>query len=189
MRNKVWRHFATAFLAASLAVGLSGCADELDNPATPDGRPLLNDQVAAAIGYFKQANPAAASLFNSSVGYAVLPNVINFGLIIGGAGGYGEVFADGNMIGTCQLEQGSIGGQIGGQEYTEYIFFQSRLALDDFEHNEASFDARASAVAAVAGAGAAVNYQPGVIVYVKPRVGLMAQAAIGGQQFQYYPLP
>ena len=64
-----------------------------------------------------------------------------------------------------------------------------RLALDDFEHNVASFDARASAVAAVAGAGSAINYQPGVIVYVKPRVGLMAQAAIGGQQFQYYPLP
>ena len=189
MKNKSRRYLGVSALILVLGLGISGCADQMDDPATPAGRPVLNNQVSAAIAAFKQSNPDEAQLFTTSYGYAVLPSVVNFGLIVGGAGGYGEVFGGGHLIGTCSVSQGSIGAQVGGQEIAEYIFFRSRYAVEDFEHNLAAFDARASAVATVAGAASAVDYGPEVIVYVKPKVGLMVQAAIGGQQFQFYPLP
>ncbi len=184
MHKSLLCHYRGGILGLCLAVLISGCTAA---PETSLGKRLLNDKVKVAIAAFRREHPKTASLFHSAYGYAVLPSVKELALGIGGAGGNGEVFRAGNMVGYCSVGEGSIGGQIGGQEFTEYIFFQNKYTLENFEHGASAFDARASAVAAVAGAGTAVNYRHGVIVFIKPKVGLMAQAAIGGQHFHFHP--
>ena len=49
------------------------------------------------------------------------------------------------------------------------------------------FAAQASAVAAQSGAGANAKYEGGVAVFTLGETGLMAEASIGGQKFDYLP--
>ncbi|MBL9141452.1 MAG: hypothetical protein JNK53_06250 [Phycisphaerae bacterium] len=125
--------------------------------------------------------------FGDCYAYVVIPNVGKGGFIVGGAYGRGEVFKGGEMVGYCDVSQGSIGAQIGGQGFTEFLFFQSKAPYDKFLNNEFAFSANASAVAADAGAGTANDYQNGVAVFVTQQAGLMLEAAIGGQQFNFLP--
>ena len=83
---------------------------------------------------------------------------------------------------------GTIGAQIGGQDYSEVIFFQDKGALDRFKRGEAAFQAGGSAVAAGAGASAAVDYKDGVAVFAFGAEGLMLEGVIGGQTFSFEPI-
>lgn len=185
MNKSLSRDYLVGILGLCLAVLISGCTAA---PETTLGKRLLNDKVKVAIEAFRGKYPEYASLFHSAYGYAVLPSVKEIALGIGGAGGNGEVFKDGNLIGYCSVGEGSIGGQIGGQAYAEYVFFQNKYTLENFKHGASAFDARVSAIAGQAGVGKAVNYRHGVIVLIKPKVGLMAQAAVGVQHFRFHPL-
>ncbi len=50
-----------------------------------------------------------------------------------------------------------------------------------------SFTADANAVALEAGAAGQTNFRNGVAIFIKGQSGLMASAAIGGQNFKYAP--
>jgi len=89
------------------------------------------------------------------------------------------------MIGYTDLSQGTVGAQIGGQAYTELLVFETREALDRFRTGKFAFAANASAVAAKSGASASAKFTNGVAVFVGNEEGLMAEAAIGGQQFTF----
>ena len=91
------------------------------------------------------------------------------------------------MVGYCDLSQGSIGFQIGGQGYSEVIFFKTDSTLENFKSGEFAFAAQASGVAVKAGAAANADYVNGVAVFTKPKGGLMGEASIGGQNFSYEP--
>ena len=62
--------------------------------------------------------------FKEAKGYAVFPNVGKAGFGIGGARGKGEVFEDDKVIGSTTLTQLSFGFQLGGQAFSQIIFFQ-----------------------------------------------------------------
>lgn len=156
-------------------------------PTTEADRTVLASDVQAAITRAKEKNPNMSKHFTDSYAYAVIPNVGKGALIVGGAYGRGEVFKGGTMVGYCDVSQGSFGAQIGGQGFTEFVFFQSKAPYDKFLNNEFVFAANASAVAADAGAGSANDYQNGVAVFVTGQAGLMLEAAIGGQQFNFVP--
>jgi lipid-binding SYLF domain-containing protein len=100
----------------------------------------------------------------------------------------------------------SIGFQLGGQAFSEIIFFQDKRAYDEFTGGNFEFDASASAVAITAGvqvkagtegatagasagpatgAQAETSYRKGMVVFVHAKGGLMYEAAIGGQKFSY----
>ena len=102
---------------------------------------------------------------------------------VGGAYGKGILYQDGRQVGYCDLSQGSIGFQLGGQAYSEIIFLQTNSNLEDFKSGHFAFAAQASAVAVTAGASADAAYTAGVAVFTRPRRGLMGEAAIGGQNF------
>ena len=59
----------------------------------------------------------------------------------------------------------------------------AQRALAKFKSGEFGFDA--SAVAATAGAAAKADYKNGVAVFVIAEAGLMYEASIGGQKFDY----
>ena len=125
------------------------------------------------------------SLFDNAYGYVIFPNVGKGGIGIGGAVGNGIVYERGSIIGKAKLTQLSIGFQFGGQAYREVIFFESKADLDRFRENKIEFSAQASAVAVTAGASANVKYKEGVMIFTQQKGGLMYEASIGGQKFNY----
>ncbi|MEM6757178.1 MAG: YSC84-related protein [Planctomycetota bacterium] len=184
------RHPFLMTLLAALALA-AGCSSYKQtgssDPEAEKGRMLSADAYATELA-FKKRDPTMSRFFESAYGYAVFPEVAKGGAGIGGAHGDGVVYEQGNKVGYAELSQGSIGFQLGGQVYSQIIFFKDKATLDKFKQGEFEFAAQASAVAASAGAGANADYSDGVAVFTTGERGLMFEAAIGGQKFAYYPI-
>lgn len=136
---------------------------------------------------FKRKDPKLRAFFERACGYAVFPTVGKGGIGIGGAYGSGVVFQRGRAIGSTSLAQLTIGFQLGGQAYSEIIFFKDRRTLDNFKKGNFELGAQASAVAVTAGAAANADYSHGVAIFTMEKGGLMYEATVGGQKFSYTP--
>ena len=123
--------------------------------------------------------------FKEAAGFAVFPNIAKAGLGIGGARGNGEVFEDGKVIGSTTVTQLSFGFQLGGQAFSQIIFFQNKRDIDRFTDGNFEFGASASAALITEGANASVDYTKGVAVMTFSKGGLMYEASIGGQKFTF----
>jgi lipid-binding SYLF domain-containing protein len=139
------------------------------------------------IARFKQADPSLETFFEEAHGYAVFPTVGKAGMGIGGARGSGVVFEQGEAIGSSTLTQLTIGFQLGGQTYSEIVFFQDQKTLDNFKKGNFEFSAQASAVAVKKGASTDADFENGVAVFTLPKGGLMFEASVGGQKFSFEP--
>lgn len=147
--------------------------------------------------------------FKNSYGYAIFPTVGKGGIGIGGAHGKGKVYKGGKLSGDTSMTQVTIGWQLGGQAYSQIIFFQDKRAYNEFTSGNFEFGAQASAVAITAGAQAQAgtggatasaspggsagaqaktDYHKGMAVFTRAKGGLMYEAAIGGQKFSFKPL-
>src|SRR5205809_4703725 len=73
---------------------------------------------------FIKTDKLMQNLFNNAYGYVIFPNVGKAGAGVGGAAGNGTVYEKGNMVGAAKLKQLSVGLQLGGQLYSEVIFFE-----------------------------------------------------------------
>jgi lipid-binding SYLF domain-containing protein len=153
--------------------------------------PNVNDEmelnVAQAILAIKRADPGIEAFFENAAGYAVFPGVGKGGLVVGGAYGKGLVIVDEKVDGYTTMTQASIGLQIGGQKYAQFIFFKDDVAIGHFRRGNFEFGAQASAVAITAGASADASYDGGVAVFTHAAGGLMVEGSVGGQKFTYEP--
>jgi lipid-binding SYLF domain-containing protein len=161
---------------------VSGCATI---PKTRSDQAALKADTQATIEKFKAHDPSIQWFFDNSRGYAVFPSIGKGAWWVGGAYGRGVVYEDGDPVGWCKVTQGSIGLQFGGQAYSEIVFFQDEATVESFKMSKMQLSAGLSAVAATAGAAGKAKYQSGVAVFVVPLGGLMVEAAVGGQQFDY----
>jgi len=168
-------------VAALLAAGCSTA------PKSEVGKAKLTGKVDIAIDEAVKSDPGLQKFFDEAAGYAVFPTVGKGGIGVGGAFGKGEVYEGGQLAGYCKLTQASIGLQLGGQSYTELIFFEMQAALDRFKSGNFAFAAQASAVALKSGASANAKYTDGVAVFTMGESGLMYEASVGGQKFSYTP--
>lgn len=141
-----------------------------------------------AIAKLKAKNSGLNIFFNNAYGYAIFPTVGKAGFGIGGAYGEGEVYKKGRFMGTSTLTQLSFGFQLGGQAYTEIIFFKDKHALNNFTEGNFEFGAQASAIALTAGVSVDADYDNGVAIFTMPKQGLMYEAAIAGQKFSFDPV-
>ena len=186
--GKVKAYSATAMKKMSIvsAIGLVllGWAGTL-----PAAQTSLQADAQAAVARFKRTDPTLSRFFESAVGYVVFPSVGKGGFIVGGAHGNGVVYKHGQIIGTAELTQGTIGAQIGGQVFSEIIFFETQEALNDFKESKLQISAQIGAVAAAEGVAKNAKYTQGVAIFTLPKAGLMAEASVGGQKFDYKPLP
>jgi lipid-binding SYLF domain-containing protein len=145
------------------------------------------DNVPPVIAKFKEKDPRVAKAFDDAYGYVVFPTVGKGAIGIGGARGKGWVYERGKRIGRATLTQVTIGLQLGGQAYSEVIFFEDKAALDDFTRGNFEFDAQVSAIAVTARAAGDLPYRKGVAVVTMGKGGLMYEASVGGQKFSYTP--
>ena len=152
-----------------------------------------------------QASDQSAEFFRSSYGYAVFPTIGKGGIGIGAAHGSGHVYARGRRIGHVTMNQVSVGWQLGGEGYSEIIFFRDKRAMDDFTAGNFEFSADVGAIAitaaadvsagttgATAGASAgkrdaatASGYDHGMAVFTIAKGGLMYNATVAGQKFSF----
>lgn len=176
---------AALALAATATIALTACSTA---PDSPEARASLVRSAEGTVDRFLEADPSLQEFFDESHGYAVFPSVAKGGIGVGGAYGKGVAYEGGELVGYCDLSQGSIGFQLGGQEYSELIFFQNASSFEDFKNGTVEFSAQASAVAASAGASADADYEAGVAVFTLAKGGLMYEASIGGQGFDFTPL-
>jgi lipid-binding SYLF domain-containing protein len=153
----------------------------------PDTSDKMELDVQKAILAIKAKAPSIQKFFDNSFGYAVFPSVGKGGFVIGGAFGRGLVIVNERVDGYTSMSQATIGAQIGGQVYSQFIFFKDLIALDYFKRGNFEFGAQASAVAITASASVDSNYDAGVAVFTHADGGLMAEATIGGQRFSYTP--
>ena len=144
--------------------------------------------VAAVIKKFKQKDPGMTKVFADAYGYAVFPTVGKGGMGVGAARGKGYVYQRGRLIGRSTLTQVTIGLQLGGQAYSEVVFFKDPAALDNFKQGKLKLDAQASAIALTARASADLGYRKGVAIVTMAKGGLMYEASVGGQKFSYRPI-
>lgn len=151
----------------------------------PDVSDKLELSVAQAIIKANESDPTLSMWFESAYAYAVFPRVGKGGFIVGGAGGKGLVIRGATTVGTTSLSQLSIGAQIGGQVYAQYIMFKDQTAFDHFTRGNFEMGAQVSAVAVTLGASKDANYDSGVAVFTLADGGLMFEASVGGQKFEY----
>ncbi len=171
--------------------------------------PAHADDDTATIEKFKSSD-AVKPFFDNCYGYAVFPTVGKGGAGIGGSFGTGRVYAQGAPTGTVKLFKATIGLQLGGQAFSQMIFFEDQRAFAEFTGGNFEFDAGVSAVAITAGAQAKAgtegttagasagpatgtqaktSYRKGMAVFVHAIGGLMYEATVGGQKFSYTPNP
>ncbi len=165
---------------------------------------VLASEASTTINQFKKS-PDVAKFFKSAYGYAVFPTIGKGGIGIGGAYGEGTVFKQGKKTGLTTMSQITIGFQLGGQAFSEIIFFQDKATYDAFTKGNFEFSAQASAVAITVGANAKTSttgtsagasagsdknnqrgfYQNGMATFTLTKGGLMYEAALGGQKFSF----
>ena len=167
------------------------------------------DDYSDTIKVFRDAGESGA-FFDSAYGYAVFPTIGKGGIGIGGAHGSGQVYKQGKLIGEAKMNQLTIGFQLGGQVYSQIIFFEDESALNDFTSGNFEFSAQATAVAITAGVSAEANtgggiaagasggqndastasrgYRKGMAIFTVAKGGLMYEATLGGQKYSYEPL-
>jgi lipid-binding SYLF domain-containing protein len=168
------------------------------------------DDYSETIDVFKAAGESS-HFFKKSYGYAIFPTIGKGGIGIGGAHGKGRVYQKGKYIGDTSMTQLTVGLQLGGQAFSQVIFFEDKRALDEFTSGNFEFGAQASAVAITAGASAGAGttgtsagasggkhdagtttagtgFHKGMAVFTVAKGGLMYEASIGGQKFSYTPV-
>jgi lipid-binding SYLF domain-containing protein len=166
--------------------------------------PAWADEYSDTVKIFKDAGESGG-FFDTAYGYAVFPTIGKGGFVVGGAYGTGRVYEKGKHIGDSSMTQVSVGLQLGGQAYSEIIFFQDARALKEFTSGNFEFGADASVVAITAAASAKASttgasagasggkhdattvgkYNKGMATFTVAKGGLMYEAAIAGQKFTY----
>jgi lipid-binding SYLF domain-containing protein len=169
----VAKAFGVGILVVFILLNRAAAAQTID--VTKDVK-----EAQETISVFKKADPGLSRFFESAAGYAVFPSVKKGAVGIGGATGSGVVFEKGKAIGRTSLTQVTVGAQLGGQAYSEVIFFETAPAFADFKKGTFALAAQASAVAATKGASANAKYQNGVAVFTTGQGGLMFEASVGG---------
>jgi hypothetical protein len=90
------------------------------------------DDFSDTVEVFKKAVPS--SFFEKSYGYAVFPTIGKGGMGIGGAHGKGRVYAKGAHVGDTTMSQLTVGFQLGGQAFSQIIFFEDERAISNSAH-------------------------------------------------------
>ncbi len=154
-------------------------------PKTDEKKAILSTEVTSAVSLFKITDPGIDRFFRDSYAYAVLPKVFKGGIWLGGAGGRGEVFEKNKMVGYCRMSQATLGFTFGGEYFREIIFFRDKEDFDKFKTGEYTFSAQVTGVALSTGAASKADYKAGMAVFVMTDKGLMVDASLGGQKFNY----
>jgi len=179
--------------ALTIIVALALWTGPADPPAPDPEEPRQEalepkEDVQETIDAYLRGDPGISKFFDNAAGYAVFPHVGKGAFIIGGAHGEGELIVKGRgAIGEASLTQVTYGLQVGGQDYNEIIFFESPVDVERFKDGGLELSAQVSVVVVTLGAADGADYKDGVAVFTHTKAGLMYEASVGGQGFDFDP--
>jgi lipid-binding SYLF domain-containing protein len=156
-------------------------------PKTAGDKRSLEDEASNTLATMIQKDPGLDARLRSSAGYAVFPSIGKGGFIAGAAYGRGILYERGRPVGFVELNQGSIGAQIGAQTFAELIVFMDPNKVSELKTGEFSLGANVSGVVLTTGAAATAQFDGGIGVFVMPKGGAMAELSVSGQQINFQP--
>ncbi len=147
----------------------------------------INASVSAAKARFKRDVRGSTAYMKGAKGALILPSITKAGFIVGGQYGQGALEVGGRIVGYYSLTAGSLGWQIGAQQYDMVILFMTDEALNRFRSSE-GWEAGVDAEVTVIEAGANLSVetlrsQHPVAGFVFDQKGLMAGISIKGAKF------
>jgi len=159
-------------------------ADPVANALT---KAEIDVSVTAALSRFQKDIKGGPEYLKAAKGVLVMPHMTKAGFIVGGQYGQGSLQVGGKTVQYYSLVSGSLGWQIGAEEYDMVIIFMSDDALNKFRKSE-GWEAGADAevafvqVGATASVATLVSQNP-IAGFVFDQKGLMAGVSIKGAKF------
>lgn len=175
-----------AFTLGALGAGgtaLAGCGNGIGSR----GPQQIDARVDTTLRYLYDRYPGTRSLNEKSTGMLVMPLVTEAGFGLGGGYGRGALQIDNKTVDYYSATKGSVGLQIGAQQFAHVLFFMTEDALADFR--------RSSGWAAGADMGYVLKDQAGnlraqtttstspVIAVIFGQAGLMAGVSLEGMKY------
>ena len=171
---------AACFLASVLL--LSGCVSQ---PVVYDEeRQAAVEQAVAAFREHEELVP----FFEDALAYAVFPGNWRAGSGFGGAFGNGWLIENGEVTGRALMVEAFVGPNVGIQSDRKILFFRSEHWLDQFKRGRFEFTGQVNASVGTAGKAVTPGYHPDVAMFVEVRGGVMLEASVGTQRYDYFPI-
>ena len=143
--------------------------------------------VAAAMSRFKKDIKGGTEYLKAAKGVLVMPNITKAGYIVGGQYGQGVLQINGENVQYYSLAAGTLGYQIGAEQYDMVILFMTDEALNKFRKSEgweAGVDAEVTLIKAGANLSVeTLKSQHPVAGFIFDQKGLMAGVSIKGAKF------
>jgi len=176
----------TASRRAILLGGLASLA-ACDNSVGSNGAQVIDQRVDQTLNYMYATYPDTKNLAKQSAGMLVMPLMGEAGFVLGGAYGEGALRIGGATVDYYSATQGSVGLQIGAQQYAYVLFFMTPDSLRDFRTSP-GWSGNADAEFAldknggVFSADTATLNRP-VVAVIFAQTGLRVGATLGGTKY------
>ncbi len=147
----------------------------------------INASVNAAMKRFKRDIKGGTAYLKGAKGVLVMPGITKAGFVVGGKYGQGSLLVGGKTVGYYSLAEGSVGWQIGAEQYDMVILFMTDKVLKNFRGSE-NWEAGVDAEVTLITAGAAVSVetlrsQHPIAGFIFGQKGLMGGVSIKGAKF------
>ncbi len=147
----------------------------------------INAEVRAAMERFRKKVKGSSAYLKGAKGVLVMPHITKAGLVVGGKYGQGALLVGGKTVGYYSLTEGSLGWQIGAQQYDMVILFMTDEVLKKFRSSEgweAGVDAEVTLISTGAAASVeTLRSQHPVAGFIFDQKGLMGGVSIKGAKF------
>lgn len=147
----------------------------------------IDASVKAAMTRFTKDIKGGTEYMKAAKGVLVMPNITKAGFIVGGQYGQGALQINGVPVQYYSLASGSLGYQIGAEQYDMVILFMTDEALNKFRKStgwEAGVDAEVTLIQVGADLSVeTLRSQHPIAGFVFDQKGLMAGVSIKGAKF------
>ena len=169
-------------VVGAAALALAAC----NNGVGSNGAAQIDARVDATQSFLFDRYPGTQDLANRASGVLYMPLITEAGFGIGGSYGRGALQIQGVTVDYYSATKGTIGFQIGAQQYAHALFFMTPEALQDFRRSSgwaASGEIRYATPDQGASIGKETTELDPVIALVFGQQGLIAGATLGGVKY------
>lgn len=164
------------------ALALSAC----NNGVGSNGAAQIDARVDATQSFLFSRYPGTQDLASRANGVLYMPLMTEAGFGIGGAFGRGALRIRGVTVDYYSAAKGTIGFQIGAQQYAHALFFMTPEALEEFRRGPgwaAGAEVRYATPEQGASIGKETTELDPVIALIFGQQGLIAGATLGGVKY------
>ncbi|RKF17035.1 twin-arginine translocation pathway signal [Roseovarius spongiae] len=117
------------------ALGAAGVTAACGNGIGSQGSQRIDARVDTTLDYLYRTYPSTRTLADKATGVLVMPLVTEAGFGIGGGYGRGALRIDNMTVDYYSATKGSVGLQIGAQQFAHVLFFMTDAALSGFRRS------------------------------------------------------